>query len=149
MNSIKRHLTICLALIMAMSLLCSAAFADSVYSVTYGTQDISGNVRHTGYVTAQGCQEKNTLELKADGTYVYTKLLTYVDDILNGSAPVPEFEVAGAEAEAPAEEALAGATADGNLLFSWDPNNEGDSKGSCTLDFYDNGAYVFASPATT
>ena len=147
MNSIKRHLTICLALIMAMSLLCSAAFADSVYSVTYGTQDISGNVRHTGYVTALGSQEKNTLELKDDGSYVYTKLLTSSEEILNGAA-IPEFEVAGAAEEPAAGEAApAGAAAEGKLLFSWEPNNEGENKGSCTLDFYDNGSYVFAFPS--
>ena len=149
MKSIKRHFTLCMALITAMTLLCSIALADSVYSVTYGTQDISGNVRHTGYVTALGSQEKNTLELKDDGTYVYTKLMTNAEDVLNG-APVPDFEVAGAE-EAPAAEeaeaAPAGAAADGNLLFSWEPNNEGENKGSCTMDFYDNGAYVFAFPS--
>ena len=148
MKNIKRYLTVCLALIMAMSLLCSAALAESTYTVTYGTQDISGNVRHTGYVTALGSQEKNTLVLKDDGTYEYTKLLTNSEDILNG-APVPEVVISAAAEEPAAEEAVHAAetAAEGNLLFSWAPNNEGENKGSCTLDFYDNGTYVFAFPS--
>ena len=113
------------------------------YSVTFSTQEISGNVRHTGYVSALGGQEKNTLELKADGTYVYTKLLTNNEDILSGQSAVLD--------SAPSESAPAvpdtPAAPSSNALFSWEPNNEGEDKGTCTLDFFADGTYEFAFPS--
>lgn len=65
-----------------------AASVTGTYSVTFGTQEISGNVRHTGCLTSQSAQEKNTLELKDDGTYVYTKLISTDAAVLSGETPV-------------------------------------------------------------
>lgn len=113
------------------------------YSVTFSTQEISGNVRHSGYLSALGGQGKNTLELKADGTYVYTKLLTNDEGILSGQSAVPD--PAPGESAPAAPEAPAASSSD--ALFSWEPNNEGEDKGTCTLDFFPDGTYEFVFPS--
>lgn len=112
------------------------------YSVTYSTQEISGNVRHTGYITSQSGEEKNTLELNADGTYRYTKMVSTDPAILSGEAPIPEFTETSTTDTPDAPDAPAE-----GILFSWSPNNEGDDKGTCTLDFYADGTYVFEFPS--
>ncbi len=121
-----------------------ASDVAGTYSVTFGTQEISGNVRHTGYVSALGGQEKNTLELKEDGTYVYTKLMTNDEGILSGQTPIPDPAAAGDQT--PAAPTSAPAEDSAGVLFSWEPNNEGEDKGTCTLDFYPDGTYTFTYP---
>lgn len=118
-----------------------ASDVAGTYSVTFTTQEISGNVRHTGYVTALGGQAKNTLELKEDGTYVYTKLMTSDEAILSGQSPVPDPASNESTPAAPAPVANVS-----DALFSWEPNNEGDDKGTCTLDFFADGTYEFTFP---
>ena len=107
------------------------------YTITYTTQEISGNVRHAGYVTALGGQEKNTIVLKEDGTYEYTKLLTNDTSLIPVSASAVTLRSAVA---------LSASRAAG-VLFSWEPANEGDNKGTCELDFNADGTFRFLYPA--
>ena len=117
------------------------------YSVVYGTQEISGNVRHSGYISSLNGQEKNTLELKADGTYVYTKLLTSDESLISGSGAAPTA-ASVPEGGAPHVALLSAAApaAGADVLFTWEPNNEGDDKGTCTLTFFKDGTYEFTFP---
>lgn len=94
------------------------------YTISYSTTEISGNVRHTGYLSAMQATETNTLVLKADNTYEYTKYVTSNRDDL------------GTASRAIATQAE---TADENLLFAW--ASAGD--GNCTLDFNKDGTYKF------
>lgn len=127
----------------------TGADVAGTYTVTYGTQEISGNIRHTGYITSQGGQEKNTLVLNADGTYEYTKLVSTDETIIASGVASTEntgsFVLLTSNTTAPQVVLLASTSAP--LLFSWEPNNEGDSKGSCTMDFYADGTYEFQFPS--
>lgn len=115
----------------------SAADVAGTYTISYTTQEISGNVRHAGYVTALGGQETNTVVLKEDGTYEYTKLLTNDTSLLPSAADAAVMREAVAASSA--------RTAD--VLFSWEPANEGDNKGTCELDFKADGTFRFFYPA--
>jgi len=66
------------------------------YSVLYDKSDISGNVRHTGYVTSrENAFEKNTIVLGQNGEYEYTKLLS--DDVtLKDESQSPKTAIARA-----------------------------------------------------
>ena len=66
-----------LALVLALAL-CAAlalASAESVYTKTFTTDELTSNTFHNGFVTALKAQEVNTLTLNDDGTYVYVKEL--------------------------------------------------------------------------
>ncbi len=96
------------------------------YTVTYGKSELTGNIRHTGYLTNGDCYETNTLVLKEDKTYEYTK---YVSTDMSGMSKSAAPRAAADTAEA----------ADENVLFSW--TSAGDGK--CTLDFNKDGTYKF------
>jgi hypothetical protein len=97
------------------------------YKVDYSSANISGNVEMNGYLVALQCTETNTLVLKDDSTYEYTKYLIQHKDT-SGYTSAASYEVA------PMAE-----TVDENILFSW--TSAGD--GACTLDFNKDGTYKF------
>ncbi len=69
-----------LMLALLMTLTCLSALADSTYTIFFTTEDLSGETDLGGFVTGSGMTEANTLELKDDGTYVYTKLLGTISE---------------------------------------------------------------------
>lgn len=105
--------------------------SSETYTITYTTEEISGNVRHTGYLTAMSAIEENTVILNDDGTYEYTKYVTTDTDDSTAEA--------GTEAYVSAS-LLSDTEEDDGLLFSWE------AEGTCTLDFYEDGTYVFGYP---
>lgn len=109
------------------------------YTITYTTQQISGNVRHSGYVTAMGGQEKNTIVLKKDGTYEYTKLLTNDTTLIPAATAETAASVFALNVQAEA--------ADEDVLFSWRPANDGENPGTCELDFNKDGTFRFSFPS--
>lgn len=64
-----------LALVLAAIMLMSVACAETTLVKNYTLDEITSNTFHNGFVTALGAVEGNTLVLKDDGTYVYTKEL--------------------------------------------------------------------------
>ena len=48
---------------------------SGTYSISYTTQESSGNVRHSGYLSAISATETNTVTLNQDLTYSYKKLV--------------------------------------------------------------------------
>ena len=66
-----------LALVLALALCATLALAsaESVYTKTFTTDELTSNTFHNGFVTALKAQEVNTLTLNDDGTYVYVKEL--------------------------------------------------------------------------
>ena len=105
--------------------------SSETYTITYTTEEISGNVRHTGYLTAMSAIEENTVILNDDGTYEYTKYVTTDTDDSTAET--------GTEAYVSAS-LLSDTEEDDGLLFSWE------AEGTCTLDFYEDGTYVFGYP---
>ena len=63
------------ALGMMLALLMSVALADVTLTKVYKTEDLVSNTFHNGFVTAIGMTGENTVVLKDDGTYEYTKRL--------------------------------------------------------------------------
>lgn len=128
----------------------AASGVAGTYTIVYDTQQISGNIRHAGYITSQGGQEKNTLVLKDDGNYEYTKLISTDENVIASgvaafTGKMPTVSLLMNTGSAPVAKLLA--TTSAPLLFSWEPNNEGDSKGSCLMDFYADGTYEFQFPS--
>lgn len=124
---LKRLTIIAVISVMALGVFALAACGDKnevvgTYKVTFAKSDLTGNIRHTGYITNGNCEEVNTLVLKDDMTYEYTKYIT------------TEIASQAKLSDAPR------AAADENVLFSW--TSAGD--GNCTLDFYKDGTYKFA-----
>ena len=112
----------------------SSSAVAGTYTVTYGKSDLLGNIRHSGYITNGDCKEVNTLVLKEDKTYEYTKFIT--TDVNAASPAVASYT--------PAYRGIVIASAeetDANILFSWT------AAGTCTLDFYKNGQYKFVLPS--
>ena len=60
---------------LALCLLLSVALADVTLTKVYKTEDLVSNTFHNGFVTAIGMTGENTVVLKDDGTYEYTKRL--------------------------------------------------------------------------
>ena len=50
------------------------------YTFMLSTEELAGNTRHNGFVTGIGASQLNTLVLKEDGTYEYTKELGRLED---------------------------------------------------------------------
>lgn len=158
MNKTKKFAAFAAAAILTLSSIAFAACAPDdkpdtppsenvagTYTITYTTQEISGNVRHAGYVTALGGQEKNTIVLKEDGTYEYTKLLTNDTSLIPAASAENTAKAANAVTMRAAIALSASRAAD--VLFSWEPANEGDNKGTCELDFNADGTFRFLYPA--
>ena len=74
----KKFAALVLALVLALS--CCAALAESTYTHSFSAEELAGNTDMNGFVSALALTERNTLVLKDDGTYEYTKLMAYIDD---------------------------------------------------------------------
>ena len=74
----KKFAALILALVLALS--CCAALAESTYIHTFTAEELAGNTDMNGFVSALALTERNTLVLKDDGTYEYTKLMAYIDE---------------------------------------------------------------------
>lgn len=74
----KKFAALVLALVLALS--CCAALAESTYIHSFSAEELAGNTDMNGFVSALALTERNTLVLKDDGTYEYTKLMAYIDD---------------------------------------------------------------------
>ncbi len=64
-----------LSIALSLCLLLSVALADVTLTKVYTTEDLVSNTFHNGFVTAIGMTGENTVVLKDDGTYEYTKRL--------------------------------------------------------------------------
>ena len=64
-----------LSIALSLCLLLSVALADVTLTKVYKTEDLVSNTFHNGFVTAIGMTGENTVVLKDDGTYEYTKRL--------------------------------------------------------------------------
>ncbi len=70
-----------LVLVLVLALACVCALADdAVYTRFFSTEELSGETDLNGFITGSGMTEMNTLVLKDDGTYEYTKLLGTVTE---------------------------------------------------------------------
>ena len=80
------------AVLLMIVLLCSAvsALAEAIYTHYYATEDLAGITDLNGFIAGSGMTEMNTLVLKDDGTYEYTKLLGTV--LENGEVEERETE---------------------------------------------------------
>lgn len=67
-----------LSIALSLCLLLSVALADVTLTKSYTTEDLVSNTFHNGFVTALGMTGENTIVLKDDGTYEYTKRLMQV-----------------------------------------------------------------------
>ena len=74
----KKLAALFLALVMLTA--CVSAMADSAYTHFFPAEEMAGNTDLNGFLSAQAMTELNTLELKDDGTYVYTKLIGTLDE---------------------------------------------------------------------
>ena len=74
----KKFAALLIALVLTLS--CVAALADATYTIFYTTQDLAGVTDMNGFVSGSAMTEANTLVLKDDGTYEYTKLLGTVNE---------------------------------------------------------------------
>ena len=74
----KKFAALLIALVLTLS--CVAALADATYTIFYTTQDLAGVTDMNGFVSGSAMTEANTLVLKDDDTYEYTKLLGTVNE---------------------------------------------------------------------
>ena len=74
----KKIAALVLALVLALT--CVSAMADAVYTHFFAAEELAGTTDMNGFVAASPMTELNTIELKDDGTYVYTKLLATLDE---------------------------------------------------------------------
>ncbi len=143
-SSIKKLLTLTCSVVMAVGVFGVAACSGDpeeekedptelgdvtgTYTIEFATAELSGNVRHSGYLAALQATETNTVVLKADNTYEYTKHIETQDPM-----------AASAQAYSAAGQVFAAAPRAGAELFAW--QSAGD--GNCTLTFYRDGTYLF------
>ncbi len=69
-----------LILVLVLALAAVSALADSTYIHNFAAEELAGTTDMNGFVSALALTERNTLVLKDDGTYEYTKLMAYIDD---------------------------------------------------------------------
>ncbi len=74
----KKFTAMILALVLALTVV--SALAESTYIHTFAAEELAGNTDMNGFVSALALTERNTLVLKDDGTYEYTKLMAYIND---------------------------------------------------------------------
>ncbi|MBQ8161829.1 MAG: hypothetical protein IJ083_13945 [Clostridia bacterium] len=86
----KKLIALSLALVLTLS--CVSALADAAYTHFFTGEDLAGNTDMNGFVSASPMTELNTVVLKDDGTYEYTKLLATMDE--NGEVVEIETEQA-------------------------------------------------------
>lgn len=102
----------------------TATDVAGTYTISFTTSELSGNVRHTGYLTAMQATETNTVVLKSDMTYEYTKYVTSNRG----------------EASAAMAKTMSASVSRSAALLTW--QSAGD--GNCTLVCYADGTYEFA-----
>ena len=76
-----------LSIALSLCLLLSVALADVTLTKVYKTEDLVSNTFHNGFVTAIGMTGENTVVLKDDGTYEYTKRLMQTAEDGRGGGP--------------------------------------------------------------
>lgn len=86
----KKFVALLCALVLT---LCSFALAEGTYTHHFTAEELAGNTEMNGFVSASAMTELNTLVLKDDGTYEYTKKLGNLDE--NGE--VQNFTYEGTE----------------------------------------------------
>ncbi len=74
----KKIAALILALVLALS--CAAALADTAYTHAFTAEELAGTTDMNGFVSALALTELNTIVLKDDGTYEYTKLMAYIGE---------------------------------------------------------------------
>lgn len=77
----KKIAALVLALVLALT--CLAALVEEsgeIYTCFFTAEELAGSTDMNGFVAASPMTELNTVELKDDGTYVYTKLLATLDE---------------------------------------------------------------------
>ena len=97
-----------LSIALSLCLLLSVALADGTLTKVYKTEDLVSNTFHNGFVTAIGMTGENTVVLKDDGTYEYTKRLmqTAEDGTVTADEAKAKIEPQKAELEAAAREVI-------------------------------------------
>ena len=94
----KKITALLLVLALAMTLTCAALADDAApaeeegtaYTHAFAAEDLAGTTDMNGFVSALALTELNTVILKDDGTYEYTKLMGYIDE--NGEAVAVDSE---------------------------------------------------------
>ena len=74
----KKITALLIALVLTFA--CAAALADTAYIHDFAAEELAGTTDMNGFVAAIAVTERNTLVLKDDGTYEYTKLMAYIDE---------------------------------------------------------------------
>ncbi len=74
----KKFAALLVSLVLALT--CVSALADTTYTKFFTTEDLAGITDNNGFVSGAGMTEFNTVVLKDDGTYEYTKLLGSIDE---------------------------------------------------------------------
>jgi len=76
----KKLAILLVALVLAMTLCCSALAESKTYTHFFPAEELAGTTDLNGFISAMAMTQLNTVELKDDGTYVYTKLLGTLDE---------------------------------------------------------------------
>ena len=84
----KKITTLLLVLALAMTLTCAALADDAApaeeegtaYTHAFAAEELAGTTDMNGFVSALALTELNTVILKDDGTYEYTKLMAYLNE---------------------------------------------------------------------
>ena len=84
----KKITALLLVLVLAMTLSCVSALADdaapaeegTAYTHAFTAEELAGTTDMNGFVSALALTELNTVVLKDDGTYEYTKLMAYLNE---------------------------------------------------------------------
>lgn len=95
----KKLTALLLILALVLAAFCTSALADGeetpaeeglAYTHAFAAEELAGTTDMNGFVSALALTELNTIVLKEDGTYKYTKLMAYIDE--NGEVMEVEFE---------------------------------------------------------
>ena len=74
----KKFAALILALVLALAAV--SALAESTYIHNFAAEELAGTTDMNGFVSALALTERNTVVLKDDGTYEYTKLMAYINE---------------------------------------------------------------------
>ena len=85
----KKLTALLLILALVLAAFCTSALADGeetpaeeglAYTHAFAAEELAGTTDMNGFVSALALTELNTIVLKEDGTYKYTKLMAYIDE---------------------------------------------------------------------